>query len=103
MRLIGFGRFAAKNRKQRGAGKPETFDFLGLRVRFQVFSELRPIESSGLSERLVGSNPIGSPILNSHLHFHKELTMARSYCHFFAQGHYRAQHQLAYARIAGDG
>lgn len=28
-RLIEFGRFAAKNRKQRGIGKPETFDFLG--------------------------------------------------------------------------
>jgi len=28
-RLIEFGRFAAENRKQRGAGKPETFTFLG--------------------------------------------------------------------------
>jgi group II intron reverse transcriptase/maturase len=28
-RLIEFGRFAAQTRKQRGAGKPETFDFLG--------------------------------------------------------------------------
>jgi RNA-directed DNA polymerase len=28
-RLIEFGRFAARNRKQRGAGKPETFTFLG--------------------------------------------------------------------------
>jgi len=28
-RLIEFGRFAAKNRKARGQGKPETFDFLG--------------------------------------------------------------------------
>ena len=28
-RLIEFGRFAAENRKSRGAGKPETFDFLG--------------------------------------------------------------------------
>ncbi len=28
-RLIEFGRFAASNRKQRGEGKPETFDFLG--------------------------------------------------------------------------
>lgn len=28
-RLIEFGRFAAVNRQQRGAGKPETFDFLG--------------------------------------------------------------------------
>lgn len=28
-RLIEFGRFAAENRKKRGEGKPETFDFLG--------------------------------------------------------------------------
>jgi RNA-directed DNA polymerase len=28
-RLIEFGRFAAHNRKRRGLGKPETFDFLG--------------------------------------------------------------------------
>lgn len=28
-RLIEFGRFAASNRQQRGASKPETFDFLG--------------------------------------------------------------------------
>ncbi|HET6427242.1 MAG TPA: group II intron reverse transcriptase/maturase [Phycisphaerae bacterium] len=28
-RLIEFGRFAASNRKRRGMGKPETFDFLG--------------------------------------------------------------------------
>ena len=29
-RLIEFGRFAVRNRKQRGEGKPETFTFLGL-------------------------------------------------------------------------
>jgi len=28
-RLIEFGRFAAQSRKERGEGKPETFDFLG--------------------------------------------------------------------------
>jgi hypothetical protein len=28
-RLIEFGRFAAKNRKERGVGRPETFTFLG--------------------------------------------------------------------------
>jgi len=28
-RLIEFGRFAASNRRKRGEGKPETFDFLG--------------------------------------------------------------------------
>jgi RNA-directed DNA polymerase len=43
-RLIEFGRFAAENRKRRGQGKPETFDFLGFtficsttrRGRFQI-------------------------------------------------------------------
>lgn len=29
-RLIEFGRFAASNRKRRGAGKPQTFNFLGM-------------------------------------------------------------------------
>ncbi len=28
-RLVEFGRFAFANRRRRGAGKPETFDFLG--------------------------------------------------------------------------
>jgi hypothetical protein len=28
-RLIEFGRFAAERRRQRGQGKPETFEFLG--------------------------------------------------------------------------
>jgi retron-type reverse transcriptase len=31
-RLIEFGRFAAERRKQRGEGKPETFNFLGFSV-----------------------------------------------------------------------
>jgi RNA-directed DNA polymerase len=31
-RRIEFGRFAGQNRKRRGEGKPETFDFLGFSV-----------------------------------------------------------------------
>jgi RNA-directed DNA polymerase len=31
-RRIEFGRYAEQNRKRRGEGKPETFDFLGYRV-----------------------------------------------------------------------
>jgi hypothetical protein len=31
-RRIAFGRFAEENRKRRGEGKPETFDFLGFSV-----------------------------------------------------------------------
>ena len=32
-RLIEFGRYAAERRKRRGAGKPESFDFLGFTHR----------------------------------------------------------------------
>jgi len=39
-RLIEFGRFAASNRKARGEGKPETFDFLG-------FTHICAIRSDG--------------------------------------------------------
>ena len=43
-RLVEFGRFASKRRRQRGQGRPETFDFLGFthycmetrRGRFQL-------------------------------------------------------------------
>jgi hypothetical protein len=31
-RRIEFGRFAEENRRRRGEGKPETFDFLGFSV-----------------------------------------------------------------------
>ena len=34
-RLIEFGRFAARNRRKRGLGKPETFDFLGFSYGFR--------------------------------------------------------------------
>ncbi|MFQ6098981.1 MAG: group II intron reverse transcriptase/maturase [Armatimonadota bacterium] len=45
-RLIEFGRFAAENRRRRGEGKPETFDFLGFthacsRTRKGAFAVLR--------------------------------------------------------------
>src|SRR3979409_31232 len=32
-RRIEFGRFAEQNRKRRGEGKPDTFDFLGFKQR----------------------------------------------------------------------
>lgn len=35
-RLIEFGRFAARNRSERGEGRPETFDFLGFTHRCDV-------------------------------------------------------------------
>jgi RNA-directed DNA polymerase len=39
-RRIEFGRFAEENRKRRGEGKPETFDFLG-------FSALQKVHGYG--------------------------------------------------------
>ena len=35
-RRIEFGRYAEQNRKRRGEGKPETFDFLGLHTERDV-------------------------------------------------------------------
>jgi RNA-directed DNA polymerase len=41
-RLIEFGRFVAERRQQRGAGKPETFEFLGfVHICSQRFWEQR--------------------------------------------------------------
>jgi len=40
-RLIEFGRYAARNRKSRGEGRPETFDFLGFTHRCDVTSRGR--------------------------------------------------------------
>lgn len=40
-RLIEFGRFAARDRQQRGDGKPETFDFLGFTHSCGVKRQLR--------------------------------------------------------------
>jgi hypothetical protein len=45
-RLIEFGRFAARNRKQRGEGKPETFHF----PRF--YSLLWAVQPQGIIHRL---------------------------------------------------
>ena len=45
-RILEFGRYAAERRKKRGAGKPQTFDFLGFthccgKTRRQAFAVLR--------------------------------------------------------------
>ena len=67
-RLLEFGRYAAANRRQRGLGKPETFDFLGfthacgktrkdkftvkrLTMRTRLRSKLRAVKA-GLRQRL---------------------------------------------------
>ena len=40
-RLIEFGRFAVRNRKQRGEGKPETFTFSGIHAFLRKSHEQR--------------------------------------------------------------
>ena len=40
-RLIEFGRFAAEDRKRRGQGKPETFNFLGVHAHLREKPENR--------------------------------------------------------------
>jgi len=56
-RLIEFGRFAVHNRKQRGLGKPETFDFLGFtlisdRTRRGVFQLKRKTRRDRIRAKL---------------------------------------------------
>ena len=56
-RLIKFGRLAAANRKQRGQGKPETFDFLGFthycrRTRKGRFGVGRKLIANRMSRKL---------------------------------------------------
>jgi group II intron reverse transcriptase/maturase len=56
-RLIEFGRYAAKNRKRRGEGKPESFDFLGFthtcdRTRSGRFIVLRQTRRDRMQAKL---------------------------------------------------
>ena len=56
-RLVEFGRFAAENRRGRGAGKPETFDFLGFthscdRTRKGKFIVLRQTKKKRMRRKL---------------------------------------------------
>ena len=50
-RLIEFGRFAARDRKQRGQGKPETFTFLGFTHYCGSATATEPSSSGGLRRR----------------------------------------------------
>jgi group II intron reverse transcriptase/maturase len=56
-RLIEFGRYAAHNRKRRGLGKPETFNFLGFthicgKTRKGIFTVLRQTMPTRLNAKL---------------------------------------------------
>jgi len=50
-RLIEFGRFAVRNRKQRGQGKPETFTFLGFTHFCGTSRAAEPLTSGALRRR----------------------------------------------------
>ena len=50
-RLIEFGRFAVRNRKQRGEGKPETFTFLGFTHYCGQLTSTEPSSSGGSRRR----------------------------------------------------
>jgi hypothetical protein len=56
-RLVEFGRFATSNRRERGQGKPETFDYLGFHA---YLWERRAMASSGSHARPSGSDFAGS-------------------------------------------
>jgi len=52
-RLIEFGRFAATNRRQRGQGKPETFNFLGFtHISGQTRKERYTVKRRTIAKRL---------------------------------------------------
>jgi RNA-directed DNA polymerase len=50
-RLIEFGRFAVRERKRRGEGKPETFTFLGSRISVDTSRAADPSTSGALRRR----------------------------------------------------
>ena len=59
-RLIEFGRFAENNRKSRGEGKPETFDFLGFthicsRTKSGKFGVRRKTSRKKFVKKCIGS------------------------------------------------
>ena len=56
-RLIAYGRYAGKNRKRRGEGKPESFNLLGFthtcdRTRNEKFSVLRQTTRTRMQAKL---------------------------------------------------
>jgi hypothetical protein len=72
-RLIEFGRFAVRDRKRRGEGKPETFTFLGSRISVDTSRAAEHSTSGALRRRrgLLRSS------LSSRQSFNTESTIAR--------------------------
>jgi len=101
-RLLEFGRYAATNRRQRGLGKPETFDFLGfthacgktrkdkftvkcLTMRTRLRSKLKDVKA-GLRQRLhVPVRDVGKwlqSVLNGHFRYYGVTGNSRSLAQF---------------------
>jgi hypothetical protein len=59
-RLIEFGRFAAEDRKRRGEGKPETFNFLGSRT--SVRKTRKPVASRSIARLYVSDSQQNSKL-----------------------------------------
>jgi len=95
-RLIEFGRFAADNRRARGEGKPESFDFLGFthscgRTRNGRFKVVRQTMGKRLRAKLQGLKKA----LKSRMH-HKVADVG-AWLHAVTQGHYN------YYAVPGNG
>ena len=101
-RLLEFGRYAAENRKRRGLGKPETFDFLGfthacgktrkgyftvkrLTMRTRLRSKLKDVKA-GLRQRLqVPARDVGMwlrSVVNGHFRYYGVTGNYRALCQF---------------------
>ena len=87
-RLIEFGRFAAENRRKRGVGKPETFNFLGFvhachKARNGRFVVLRKT----VKARMRGSLQKLKQWLRAHIH--DPVPMVGAFLRRVITGHYR--------------
>jgi len=87
-RLIEFGRFAAANRRRRGNGKPETFDFLGFthscdQTRKGKFIVLRQTQKKRMRRKLKDVKAT----LRQRLH--DPIEAVGAYVRSVLQGHYR--------------
>jgi len=87
-RLIEFGRFADDNRRRRGQGKPETFDFLGFthscsKTRKGKFTVLRQTKRKRMQRKL---KQVKSELRRR---LHQPVDKVGAYLRSVVQGHYR--------------
>jgi RNA-directed DNA polymerase len=87
-RILEFGRFATENRRRRGEGKPETFDFLGFthscdRTRKGKFIVLRQTNKKRMRRKLKE--------VKAHLRrrLHEPISDVGKYLRSVVQGHFR--------------